>query len=91
MRWLHIRLPSLPVALHLHGAREGYLRGLRKPESALPQEKEKKYLLKSPWKVIRKATPEDLDQLHRNEQLEKDALGECSLRGGVAYQNRQRL
>jgi cell fate regulator YaaT (PSP1 superfamily) len=39
-----------------------------------PQEKEKRFLLKSPRKVIRKATPEDLDQLHRNEQLEKDAF-----------------
>jgi cell fate regulator YaaT (PSP1 superfamily) len=27
--------------------------------------------------VIRKATPEDLDQLHRNEQLEKDAFAFC--------------
>jgi len=42
-----------------------------------PQEKEKRFLLKSPRKVIRKATPEDLDQLHRNEQLEKDAFAFC--------------
>ena len=42
-----------------------------------PQEKEKRFLLKSPRKVIRKGTPEDLDQLHRNEQLEKDAFAFC--------------
>jgi cell fate regulator YaaT (PSP1 superfamily) len=42
-----------------------------------PQEKEKRFLLKSPRKVIRKATPEDLDQFHRNEQLEKDAFAFC--------------
>jgi cell fate regulator YaaT (PSP1 superfamily) len=42
-----------------------------------PQEKEKRFLLKSPRKVIRKATPEDLDQSHRNEQLEKDAFAFC--------------
>jgi len=42
-----------------------------------PQEKEKRFLLKSPKKVIRKATPEDLEQFHRNEQLEKDAFTFC--------------
>jgi cell fate regulator YaaT (PSP1 superfamily) len=42
-----------------------------------PQEKEKRFLLKSPRKVIRKAAPEDLEQLRRNEQLEKDAFGFC--------------
>ena len=42
-----------------------------------PQEKEKRFLLKSPKKVIRKATPEDLDQLYRNEQLERDAFAFC--------------
>jgi cell fate regulator YaaT (PSP1 superfamily) len=44
---------------------------------AAPQEKEKRFLLKSPRKVIRKATPEDLDQSHKNEQLEKDAFAFC--------------
>ena len=44
---------------------------------AVPQEKEKRFLLKSPRKVIRKATPEDLDQVHNNEQLEKDAFAFC--------------
>jgi len=42
-----------------------------------PQQKEKRFLLKSPRKVIRKATPEDLDQFHRNEELEKDAFAFC--------------
>ncbi len=42
-----------------------------------PQQKEKRFLLKSPRKVIRKATPEDLDQYHRNEELEKDAFAFC--------------
>jgi cell fate regulator YaaT (PSP1 superfamily) len=42
-----------------------------------PQEKEKRFLLKSPKRVIRKATPEDLEQFHRNEQLEKDAFAFC--------------
>ncbi len=44
---------------------------------AAPQEKEKRFLLKSPRKVLRKATPEDLDQSHKNEQLEKDAFAFC--------------
>jgi cell fate regulator YaaT (PSP1 superfamily) len=33
--------------------------------------------LKSPRKVIRKATPEDLDQLEKNQQLEKEAFRFC--------------
>ncbi len=42
-----------------------------------PQEREKRFLLKSPRKVIRKATPEDLNQARRNEELEKDAFAFC--------------
>ncbi len=42
-----------------------------------PQEKEKRFILKSPRKVVRKATPEDLEQFERNRQLEKDAFQFC--------------
>ncbi len=42
-----------------------------------PQEREKRFLLKSPKKVVRKATPEDLEQSEKNRQLEKDAFQFC--------------
>jgi len=42
-----------------------------------PQEREKRFLLKSPRKVIRKATPEDLEQFQRNQQLEGEAFAFC--------------
>ena len=42
-----------------------------------PHEKERRLLLKTPRKVVRKATPEDLEQLEKNRQLEKDALQFC--------------
>lgn len=42
-----------------------------------PQEREKRFLLKSPRKVIRKATPEDLEQCQRNHQLEREAFTFC--------------
>ncbi len=42
-----------------------------------PQEKEKRFILKSPKKVVRKATPEDLEQFEKNLQLEKDAFQFC--------------
>ncbi len=42
-----------------------------------PYEKERRLLLKTPRKVVRKATPEDLEQLEKNRQLEKDAFQFC--------------
>lgn len=42
-----------------------------------PEEKEKPSVLKSPKKVVRKATPEDLEQFEKNRQLEKDAFQFC--------------
>ena len=42
-----------------------------------PKEKEKRFFLKSPRKVIRKATPEDLEQYQRNQQLEREAFTFC--------------
>ena len=42
-----------------------------------PREKEKRFFLKSPRKVIRKATPEDLEQFEKNQQLEKEAFQLC--------------
>src|SRR4030042_6755500 len=42
-----------------------------------PREKEKRLFLKSPRKVIRKATPEDLEQFEKNQQLEKEAFQFC--------------
>jgi cell fate regulator YaaT (PSP1 superfamily) len=42
-----------------------------------PQEKERRFFLKSPRKVFRKATPKDLDQFERNQQLEKEAFQFC--------------
>jgi cell fate regulator YaaT (PSP1 superfamily) len=44
---------------------------------APPHEKEKRFILKSPRKVIRKAGPEDLEEYERNQQLEKDAFQFC--------------
>ncbi len=41
------------------------------------REKEKRFFLKSPRKVIRKATPEDLDQFAKNQQSEKEAFQFC--------------
>ena len=42
-----------------------------------PQDTEKRFILKSPRKVVRKATPEDLEQFEKNQQLEKDAFQFC--------------
>ena len=42
-----------------------------------PHEKERRLLLKTPRKVVRKATPEDLEQFEKNRQLEKDAFQFC--------------
>ena len=42
-----------------------------------PQNTEKRFILKSPRKVVRKATPEDLEQFEKNQQLEKDAFQFC--------------
>ncbi len=42
-----------------------------------PREKEKRFFLKSPRKVIRKATPEDLEQSEKNLQLEKETFQFC--------------
>ncbi len=42
-----------------------------------PREKEKRFFLKSPRKVIRKAIPEDLEQFEKNRQSEKDAFQFC--------------
>ena len=44
---------------------------------APPHEKEKRFFLKSPRKVTRKATAEDLEQFQRNQQLEKEAYQFC--------------
>ncbi len=45
-----------------------------------PHEKEKRFILKSPKKVIRKASPEDLEQFEKNQQLEREAFQFCRLR-----------
>jgi cell fate regulator YaaT (PSP1 superfamily) len=42
-----------------------------------PKEKERRFFLKSPRKVARKATPEDLEQFQKNQQLEKEAFQFC--------------
>jgi cell fate regulator YaaT (PSP1 superfamily) len=42
-----------------------------------PHEKEKRFFLKSPRKVTRKATAEDLEQFEGNQQLEKDIFQFC--------------
>jgi cell fate regulator YaaT (PSP1 superfamily) len=44
---------------------------------AVPHEKERRFILKSPRKVARKATPEDLEQFEKNQQLEKEAFLFC--------------
>jgi len=43
----------------------------------LPHEKERRFILKSPKRVARKATPEDVGQFQINLQLEKDAFQFC--------------
>ena len=45
-----------------------------------PHEKEKRFILKSPNKVIRKAAPEDLEQFDKNQQLQSEAFQFCRLR-----------
>jgi cell fate regulator YaaT (PSP1 superfamily) len=42
-----------------------------------PREKEKRFFLKSPRKVVRKAAPEDIEQFDRNRKLEKEAFQFC--------------
>jgi cell fate regulator YaaT (PSP1 superfamily) len=42
-----------------------------------PREKERRFMLKSPRKVIRKATHEDLEQFEANQQLEREAFSFC--------------
>lgn len=42
-----------------------------------PHDKERRLLLKTPRKVARKATPEDIEQFEKNRQLEKDAFQFC--------------
>src|SRR4030042_3927213 len=42
-----------------------------------PHEKERRLLLKTPRKVIGRAAPEDLEQLEKNKQLEKEAFQFC--------------
>lgn len=42
-----------------------------------PREKEKRFILKSPSKLIRKATPDDLEQFEKNQHLEKEAFQFC--------------
>ena len=42
-----------------------------------PHEKEKRFILKTPSKVVRKASPEDLEQYQKNLQLEKEAFQFC--------------
>jgi len=44
---------------------------------AAPHEKERRFILKSPKKVLRKATPEDQEQFEKNQQLEKEAFHFC--------------
>jgi cell fate regulator YaaT (PSP1 superfamily) len=42
-----------------------------------PREKERRFMLKSPRKVIRKTTPGDLEQFKGNQQLEQEAFSFC--------------
>jgi cell fate regulator YaaT (PSP1 superfamily) len=42
-----------------------------------PYDKERRLLLKTPRKVVRKATPGDIEQFEKNRQLEKDAFQFC--------------
>jgi cell fate regulator YaaT (PSP1 superfamily) len=44
---------------------------------SVPREKERRFMLKSPRKVIRKATPGDLEQFEGNQQLEQEAFSFC--------------
>lgn len=44
---------------------------------SMPQEKERRFILKSLKKIIRKATEEDLEQFKKNQQLERDAFQFC--------------
>jgi cell fate regulator YaaT (PSP1 superfamily) len=44
---------------------------------SVPREREKRFIFKSIRKVIRKATPDDLEQFEKNRQLEKDAFQFC--------------
>jgi cell fate regulator YaaT (PSP1 superfamily) len=44
---------------------------------SVPQEKERRFFLKSPRKVARKAIPEDLEQFQKNQQLEKETFQFC--------------
>jgi cell fate regulator YaaT (PSP1 superfamily) len=44
---------------------------------AAPHEKEKRFILKSPRKVVRMATSEDLEQFEKNQQLENEAFLFC--------------
>jgi len=42
-----------------------------------PHEKERRFILKAPRKVIRVATPEDLERFQMNQEFEKDAFQFC--------------
>jgi cell fate regulator YaaT (PSP1 superfamily) len=42
-----------------------------------PRQKEKRFVLKSPRKAIRKAGPEDTEQFKANQRYEKEAFGFC--------------
>jgi len=44
---------------------------------APPVEKERRFAIKAPKKVVRKVTPEDVEQFTRNQQLERDAFRFC--------------
>lgn len=44
---------------------------------APPREKEKRLISKPPKKILRKATPEDLEQFEKNRTLEKEAFRFC--------------
>lgn len=44
---------------------------------SLPYKKENRFVLKSPKKVVRKATPEDLEQCEKNRQLERESFQFC--------------
>jgi cell fate regulator YaaT (PSP1 superfamily) len=42
-----------------------------------PQEREKRFILKTPRRIMRKATSEDLEHFEKNRQLEKEAFQFC--------------
>jgi cell fate regulator YaaT (PSP1 superfamily) len=42
-----------------------------------PQEREKRFILKAPRRIMRKATSEDLEHFEKNRQLEKEAFQFC--------------